>query len=255
MKKIIFFALFSAFFFLAFDAAQNGGLVAHYTFETCDAKDEIGRSDGTLFGNPECGCGVVGNALYFDGFDDYVKLNGVVNDVVGKEDFTITFYYKTNAHATKQILLAKRETCTTEQPFLESKYLQPCGGKPTGRVRTDLAEANGQLRARNAVVDATRWMHISLVRTGMDFNVYFNGEVIKNYGPFSEIIDFTNAAPITLGFSPCVLDSSTEPINRYFPLIGAMDEVRIYNKSLTADQIKLLYNQAPVETAERDCSL
>ncbi len=70
--RFIFFCLL--LFMGTFDLFAQSGLVAHYSFDDCAVTDETGMSvDGVISGAPACGCGVEGNALYFDGQSDYLE--------------------------------------------------------------------------------------------------------------------------------------------------------------------------------------
>src|SRR5690606_18119132 len=44
------------------------GLVAYYSFDACDAREDTGSgADGIIMGNAACGCGVQSNGLRLDG--------------------------------------------------------------------------------------------------------------------------------------------------------------------------------------------
>ena len=89
------------------------GRIAYYSFDNSDASDDAGNgSNGTIFGNPTFECGVSGQAIKFDGIDDYVTFTGVVNSVFQTQDFTISFYFKTQeTSAIAQDIISKRTTC------------------------------------------------------------------------------------------------------------------------------------------------
>jgi len=51
------------------------GLVAYWSFDNCDARDDSGNGhDGTIHGNPECVEGIKGKGFYFNGNGDYIEV-------------------------------------------------------------------------------------------------------------------------------------------------------------------------------------
>ena len=66
-------------------AQTTDGLIAYYSFDACDATDDLGNGeDGMLNGDVECGCGAVGNALIFDGVDDWVGFGVTESDALSQ---------------------------------------------------------------------------------------------------------------------------------------------------------------------------
>ena len=51
------------------------GLIAHWSFDDCTAKDNSGNGhDGVINGNPQCGNSIKGKTFSFDGIDDYIEI-------------------------------------------------------------------------------------------------------------------------------------------------------------------------------------
>ena len=68
-------------------SALEEGLVAYYSFNDCDARDESGyNSHGRMFGNMSCWCGIEGSGLLFDGVDDFVEFE---NDQLNQNSSTM----------------------------------------------------------------------------------------------------------------------------------------------------------------------
>ena len=110
------------------------GLIAHYSFNNCDAKDESGsESDGKIFGNPSCRCGVDEDAIWLDGYRDYIEFYGNVNHYFTTSDFTISFYFKpAKYNVFKQSMLSKRDTCNDRYTIWLSAI---CHRPGTGQAR------------------------------------------------------------------------------------------------------------------------
>ena len=87
MKKLLYFFLFTAVIALlsfntAADTIVTDGLVSYWTFDEQDitdktVKDVWGKNSGTIVGDPKVVAGKVGDALEFDGSDDYVNLTNL----------------------------------------------------------------------------------------------------------------------------------------------------------------------------------
>ncbi len=119
MNKLHLF-LFPAFFFLFSPSGKketnfqiDKGLVAWYSFDSCDARDDSGNgSDGKMFGTVECWCGVKNDGLLLDGRNDYIIFEGMVNRYFNTSDFTLSFYFRpTGKSIFKKSLLSKRAIC------------------------------------------------------------------------------------------------------------------------------------------------
>jgi hypothetical protein len=94
--KLFKITLLLLFITTVMNAQPTTGQIAYYSFDNADASDDAGNgSNGTIFGNPTFECGVSGQAIKFDGIDDYVTFTGVVNSVFQTQDFTLSFYFKT----------------------------------------------------------------------------------------------------------------------------------------------------------------
>uniref|UniRef100_UPI00260A2BB0 hypothetical protein n=1 Tax=Thermococcus sp. TaxID=35749 RepID=UPI00260A2BB0 len=71
----------------------NRGLVAYYSFDHCDARDDSGNGhDGTIYGSPECVDGVKGKALEFDGENDYIWIGR--SEDLSPPHVTVTLWVK-----------------------------------------------------------------------------------------------------------------------------------------------------------------
>jgi hypothetical protein len=85
---------------------QNG-LISYWTFNEADivnktVKDIMGKNDATIIGDPKIVKGKFGDALEFDGVDDYVNLDpkggGALNDAInGSSAVTVEVWVNPNA--------------------------------------------------------------------------------------------------------------------------------------------------------------
>lgn len=230
-------------FFINSTSSLEQGIVAHYTFNNCDARDVSGNdAHGQLFGGIACWCGIEDDGLLLDGIDDYVVFMGKVNDHFTTSDFTISFYFKPEKHNVfQQSLLSKRTDCTENNMFdlllnlnsnIVNAQVYETPNKYHGKISPNLLSAG--------------WHHFALVREGLRATTYINGQLQKENHRCSGL-DLTNKTPLSFSNSPCVDDGYARRFQ------GILDELRVYNRALSRKEIQELYSKYPVENAKMDC--
>ncbi|MEO1262478.1 MAG: LamG domain-containing protein [Bacteroidota bacterium] len=244
--KLYFCIIIGGGLFLSFQfpfSKTEEGLVAHYTFNKCDARDiSENNPDGQVYGDPGCHCGVEGNALFFDGINDYVEFSGVVNRYFNTQDFTVSFYIKPNKYSIfKQSLLSKRDSCN-ENHMLDFQL-----DINKREIKTDLFEAPYKyFKEISPETPQTDWIHFALVRRGIRAYTYINGE-LRREGRRCSGVDIGNEALLSFSNTPCLTTGRTVRFK------GGLDELRVYDHALTDEEIMKIYSLNPVETAEVDC--
>ncbi|MCB0518130.1 MAG: LamG domain-containing protein [Lewinellaceae bacterium] len=241
----IFLAVLLLLGFTAFPAHQEleEGLIAHYTFNHCDARDDTGNgSDGALYGEPGCACGVEDDAIWLDGVDDFIEFPGRVNRCFNTTDFTVSFYFKPAKYSVfQQSLLAKRAECDTYNMLDLQLDLT------RREVNTAVYESpEVYFKDISPELPATDWMHYALVRRGTHAYTYINGQP-RREGRRCSGVDIDNEAVLSFANSPCTSSG------RSVRFKGALDELRVYDRALSDTEILALYNLYPVELAEKDC--
>lgn len=219
------------------------GLIAHYTFNECDARDDTGNgSDGRVYGDPGCFCGIDDDALILDGYNDYIEFEGRVNDYFTTSDFTISFYFKSlKNHIFKQSMLSKRSLCD------ENLMLDIQLDATMNEIDVDVYEAEFKYYPEiSPRLDSTIWMHFALVREGTRAYTYINGQLRKE-GFRCSGVDITNETLLSFANSPCLKGGRSTRFK------GMLDELRIYDRALTTEEMAALYARYPIESAEIDC--
>jgi len=219
------------------------GLVAYYSFNECDARDDTGNgSNGMLFGSPGCVCGVDDDALWLDGTNDFIEFHGKVNRYFTTSDFTISFYFKPAKYSVfRQSLLSKRVECDEYGMF---DFLLDVNSK---EVSTAVYESPDiYYRDISPDLDGTDWLHFALVREGRFARTYING-LLRREATRCSGVDISNDAVLSFADSPCLNNGRTVRFK------GALDELRVYDRALTEQEIGQLYARYPVELAEIDC--
>lgn len=227
MRLLIIFLLLSIFSFPLM-AQPTLGLVAHYSFDNCDGSNDGGNgTDALLINNPQCECGVKGNALKFDGIDDAMIIPGS-DSYMNTADFTISFYYKSSTPAT-QDLISRRENCDNEHAF--SIRVTPA----INSISAQIAQNNSKdiILTENLDISSC-WHHVVFRREGKFQSLWLNGVMVNERNSVTRVDIENDAIELEIAGGPCIGLSD-------LPFNGLLDELRIYRRSLSKDEILELY--------------
>lgn len=210
-------------------AQPTDGLIAYYSFDACDATEDTGSgADGIIIGNAQCGCGVQGNGLEFDG-NTTVQILGNL-DILFTTDFTISFFFLPDPAVTNVMdILSKSETCGIDST-VEIRY------NPLSKdISLNLSQHAALFVRPSMRLPSDRcYHHIAFVRRNRDHFIYYNGVEQPKVGS-EAFIKILNDGILTLGGGPCLNNGEV-------PFRGVLDELRIYNRGLTSFEVKELYN-------------
>lgn len=223
------------------DSLQDG-LVAHYNFNNCDARDLTkNASDGKMFGDVTCWCGIEDDGLLFDGFNDYVEFHGIVNRYFTSSDFSISFFIRTDQYSFfQQSLFSKREDCG------EDHVLDFLLDRNKKIIDTKVQQSEYKLyKDISPEIEDGGWYHIALVREGQEARTYVNGSLQKAVSRCSGV-DLSNEAVLSFSNTPC-LDGRTQRFK------GILDEFRVYDRAISDDEVQAIYELTPIEKAYTDC--
>ena len=205
--------------------------------EATTVADSSGNDNtGYIYGAIPGEAGKFGNALSFDGINDYVLVDDDATLGFGTSDFTVEAWINVK----KSALVTYREYGVVNK----NSYFQDTPGwgievstwgldgdfgvicyitNQTSWVSTKC------LSVRISSMTADVWHHIAQVRTGTTLRLYFDGELVGMKTHDEIVGDVNNSQPVIIG------DHSWGP---NFP--GLIDEVRIWNRAL--DEGDIAYN-------------
>jgi hypothetical protein len=202
------------------------------------AEDSSGYgNDGTLYNNPTWVDGKYGKALSFDGVDDHVRVPHselLSNEVFGtSEVFTLEAWAYPRAWANWAAIINKANggywSHTTNGMWASDQNGFACvmGSNVAGNP-------GGSYIIVSYKPPLNNWYHIVCTADGIDLIMYVNGEEIGRK-PISDLTypRSSNTAPLVFG-RRCVGCSPS--------FDGIIDEIRIYSRSLTEEEIKALYD-------------
>jgi hypothetical protein len=202
----------------------KNGLVAYYPF--CgNANDASGNgNNGTVngatlttdrFGNA--------NAAYrFDGLNDIININNTIGNF-GTSDFSISTWVLDTSSSNGGTLVGKRNN---DVNFLNMTWLNSPAIEISGGTSTLLSQVTTGVFLNN-------WYNYTLIRSGTKLNVYLNGQLLESYSP-SAIANINNSAILSFG-GRYFINTATE----FFS--GKLDDVSIYNRALTLQEVQQLY--------------
>src|SRR5699024_8137220 len=190
------------------------GLVSHWRFDG-NVLDSAGYNDGTIHGDPQFVQGVSGQALSFDGVDDYVRVyNSTVNIDTTKE-FSVSAWVKATDNGGDHSVL-------TLLGGNQSRFDLTNG--PTYIYRDDSGSYHTR-RLPGATLD-DQWHHVVWVISNSVFYGYVDGVLVGQ----ANIPNPSTGSFGTLDFAKAA--GSSENLN------GLIDEARIYNRALSEQEIQ-----------------
>ena len=204
-------------------------LIAHWKMDG-DPHDSAGDHNGTVYGNPIWDPnGYINGALNFDGEGDYVEVP--VDEELNVEQITMAAWVKTDDPEPAQLMFVLNREMT--YPGTYTLWLDNTNYKWGAQVRLDGDEANGVIVYSNNVA-TTDWTHIAATYDGVYLKLYIDGVTQADTEKVAGFIDPDNSDILTLGAHTYFLLNFT----------GSIDDVRIYDRALSADEIGILANEA-----------
>ncbi len=213
----------------------NNGLVGHWTFDgknltTATATDSSGAGNsGTLFNTPKPVIGKIGQGLSFDGVNEYVLTPNMRNNFAN-ETVTFSTWFKANGAG---VILDELGDSTTTAPWHDSQIEVLATGEVKVRVWSLTAVSLG-------TVNFGEWHHVVLRYNKATSNLdgFLDGvEAATDIsGDRQAPWEASYGQYYALGLS----DTTKMGSGSYFN--GSLDDVRIYNRALSASEILALYN-------------
>ncbi len=216
---------------LAHSQEVTDGLIAHYSFDDCQnlGKEESGNNQAAVIvGDPQCLCGVSGNALLLDGVNDYLLFLGTISNTFNTIDFSLSIYIKPTNGVGVQDIISKRDACGEDRSF----GINYASG--SNFINVQLSQDASREAPVSAQLDfGSCWSHIVFVRSGNRSQLFIDGELIQERSADSRV-QIDNNAELNIANGECV--GITE--NRF---AGLVDELKVYNRALRLEEIQALY--------------
>ena len=212
---------------------QRSGLVAWWPGEG-NASDALGGGPGTLQGGVAFVSGRVGQAFSFDGADDVINLGNAPKLRVSATDFTIEAWVRFDSHQGDMSIADKMGAIGVNSDGwrllkqADDRFWFCFGG---GAQNGCTPDPSSTVYSTTSVVSDV-WFHVAVVKTSTNFALYVNGKLEDQRSPVPAFVD-THSTDLLLGAyayqgngAPAYLD-------------GSIDEAKLFNRALTAQEISL----------------
>jgi len=212
-------------------AQTTRGMVAYYPLDS-GLEDVTGNTVnlGVGEGNLNFGCGVLDQSLVLNGLDNQVNFGGLVAREFNQGDFSISFYFKPDGLGSNtQYLFAKQDSNCMGNASFFIRY-QPNSQSVNVFLSDSLSQSVSIVQP---VEPGQCWQHLVLTRDNELVRLYINGEMVQSRQTNS-IIDITTSGPLVLGDSEC-------PSGNEEPFGGLIDELRVYNRELSPEDVQTLF--------------
>jgi len=199
------------------------------------AYDIVGGNHGTQINGPTPATGMVDGALSFDRVDDYVNLGNDSSLNIGTDDFSVDMWLYVNGTSDADVIR------------------KPSSGWITSNSKGyRISTANGQIRVavgnggswyvnyQSANLSTNKWHHFAWVldRDNGSY-IYIDGVLSSTYTATDTTTDISSSNNASIGGR-----------QKFFN--GIIDEVEIFNRSLTAAEIQAIYNAGSAGKCKND---
>jgi prepilin-type N-terminal cleavage/methylation domain-containing protein len=209
--------------------------VVWYKFDetsgTSAADSSSNANTATLTNGPTWTTGIGGNAVNFDGVDDYVSAPDIAAQRLTNE-MTIAFWMKpTDLTSTNRYLLNKHNVGNDGNYAVIWEYFD---NKVSFYTSGSFGLASYSQPYSSISVDTADWVHITYTYDGANLRGYKNGV------PAFEPIAVTNLLP-TATNNAFYIGNVNAASSATFGFKGQMDDVRIYSRALSASEVDTVY--------------
>jgi len=212
------------------------GLISHWKFDEGQgetAYDSASSNHGTIYGGAEWTTGIIGGSLFFNGYDNYVSLpiGSVISSLTNT---TITTWVNRSGGGSW-------ERCwdfgsgESVNMFLttENSYI----GTPRFAITISGSNNEDQVTAPDYLYEGWHHLAVTIDAQSSTHSLYIDGEsVAQNTSARYTPSDLGSTTQNWLGRS----QYSWDPY-----LAGRLDDVRIYNKALSTEEIRQLFRYHP----------
>ena len=210
------------------DGSLLDGLIGYWSFDDGTAVDLSGEGhDGTVIG-ASFAEGISGQCLSFDGIDDCVEIGTGFPSLGGTQPFTVVAWVKDFNTDTERPL---QHILSRSRYLIEAEFFIDINHSYFGFLRNVTPFSLGT----TTQLSADRWTQVVAVYDGAQKAIYVDGQfdVLQTAGS-------SLSAPST----PVLIGAAHNTDGSRFQFYqGLIDELRIYDRALSANEIATLYNQ------------
>lgn len=230
------------------------GLMAYWDFDMIEngvVKDQVYGFIGTVLGEPRIIEGVMGNALLFDGNDDYVALSSEVIESIGElHEGSISLWFKFDYNLDKQSIQPIFYLGIDDEKDVDNMFIIEIGHRRRENTKlyvTWVIEGRVRLCFDSGFnLKAGQWYHLVVIVNGEGNTAYLNGvEIVERHYNFGSEKDRLFFADIPVKEILAVgYGKTADKISpNFLHFKGIIDEIRIYSRPLSEDEVYKLYEE------------
>lgn len=211
------------------DEATWSGTLSNEVIDS-SGNSSHGTTNGTTGGKAYPTGGKFGNGGYFDGVDDYVQ----IPNMSFNNNQSVGFWFKPTS--TINSSSGRKDLWYGGENYLLINY-GAADGELSWIVSVD--SSNRQVKSTTTSWTAGTWYHIWATYDGVNLKLYING-ALENTTSYSGTVTNNNYTPQW---------GSSAGSNAF---AGVIDDLRIYNRALSPQEVEDLYSWAPPPIAYYD---
>ena len=242
----------------ALPEALRSGLILRYSFD----RDEKGtvvdtsgrRNDGVVRGAAWTSKGKMGGAYVFDGNDDFITMKPSA-PIPSVSDFTVSLWTYaqgrkpqingSGASVDRQYILDTHSDAVSGQYQTGFFLVYDFNGSGIGEVHNgihfDMAE-NGYTEQNTRADVANQWHHLVFARRGTEDYTYLDGKLLDS--TYAKRVQRNDLLDLNHTWSIGTFAGNKSPGSRQvnYSFKGSIDEVMVFNRALSADEVRQLFN-------------
>lgn len=229
-KIFVFVVILFVFSALPAHGGITDGLVSYWTFDETSgsiAHDTVGTNNGNLSGDATWTTGVLNGGLQFSG-NGWVNVPDSPSLNITGDEITISAWYKPS---TNNWAINGNDPIVCKWLSLNSAYFLGYGpDMPNYMVLGTMTSEVVRAYSPIPVDNVNQWYHIVGIYNGSEQVVYINtvaGSSVANTGNIS-----ISSKPLRISGYP----------NDDHPLYGTVDDIRIYDRALSYEEVLQLYS-------------
>lgn len=225
------------------------GLVGHWTFDgpnltTATATDSSGQGNsGSLISGPTRVVGKIGQALTFDGSSSFIDAgNPAPLNLSDENRFSLAAWVYPTAAPNGVGVISEMYNPTNTTVQYEIGFDIDLGVTPGSKLSVGFFNGSWRIIKDSADVSLNKWVFITGTWDGSMLRLYKDAIQVTSATPGGSL-PATNYDKVVIGKR-----HDTAGLTNFFP--GRIDDVRIYNRALSAAEVRQLYELGGGATVE-----
>lgn len=213
------------------------GLIAYYPFNG-NANDESGNNHNGIINDATLtkdSLGKANSAYNFNGYNSYISVSDALDLRLSNKIASISLFIKSLSDNQLAAVIRKGISCNIPGWSMDS--YTPSTNPFIFLAWNDLRSSWAWNVSNKENITQGEWHHIVMVSDGKVATIYLDGKFINSSSVDSSINIDTNS-PMFIGAAP---PGACGSVHAFYN--GDIDEVRIYNRTLTVSEVTALYQQ------------